>query len=389
MSNYKKFIKNIPEEFGKLFDVIYNQLNQLEPEKITTIMNPDTMPADFVPFVAWQLGVLYETVMNGLDPAKMYELKQLRKLEGTAAGVKAALALIPDSSFEYENTGPCLFQLKFKPEIDSVFSQKSWDYLYSLINDYKRKSAHCTLYLEREKHVDLKLASAVRNDRVIEFPLQAIPKLAITSPASGSEFEVATTITLAYNYIGINTINIYYKKNGGAETVYDLGAEATGIYYFNTTMGLADGDTLEIIIKDADNLVVQTSITLKAIVSTLSLTTYPETIAPDTDMEIGGTSTHLAGETVTIQTKKSTAGDETYASIGTAVVQEDGTWTKANAQLPSATFAAGDTANIRAVSGTVQSEVVGVGVSAAGYVKILSILDDGIFVEIQSKKTII
>lgn len=169
MSNYKKFIKNVPEEFGKLFDVIYNQLNILEPEKIATIMNPDTMPEDFVPFVAWQLGVLYETVMNGLDPHKMYELKQLRKLEGTAAGVKAALALIPDSSYEYRATGACLFEVDFHPVDSSVFSQKSWDYLYYLINDYKRKSAHCRLLLKRRKESTVYLGAVVRHDMIVKY----------------------------------------------------------------------------------------------------------------------------------------------------------------------------------------------------------------------------
>lgn len=182
MSSYKDFIGLVPEPFGKVYEVVYAHLQKLEPEKVAQIFDPDNMPDDFVPYIAWQLGVLYETVMNGLDPHKMIELRELKKLEGTAKGVKEALALIPDSSFEYEKTGPCLFKVVFKPDSDVVFSQKSWDYLYYLVNDYKRKSAHCQMYIGRKKDVTEYIAGGLRLDRTIKFPLQ------IVTPPSPSTF---------------------------------------------------------------------------------------------------------------------------------------------------------------------------------------------------------
>lgn len=180
MSSYKDFIGSVPEPFGKVFEVIYSKMLEMEPEKVAEIFNPDTMPEDFVPYIAWQLGVLYETMMNGLDPHKMIELRKLRAKEGMAQGVKEALALIPDSSFEYEKTGPCLFKVVFKPDSDVVFSQKSWDYLYYLVNDYKRKSAHCQMYIGRKKEVTEYIASGIRLDRTIKFPVQVVPDLAKT-----------------------------------------------------------------------------------------------------------------------------------------------------------------------------------------------------------------
>lgn len=148
---------------------------------------------------------------------------------------------------------------------------------------------------------------------------------------------------------------------------YEIGngaVDADGEYSFSGQLPGVTIITDECLVEVEYSLVYRAEKEVTIVDGTLSIGTYPATVVPDTDMTIAGTSTDLAGATVTILAKKSTAGDETYASIGTAVIQPDGTWTKANAQLPSATYATGDTANIKAVVGTVQSAVVSVGVES-------------------------
>ena len=221
MASFRHYIKNLPKEFGKVFEAILAVFGRLNPEDIAKIRdwsrNEETgkrgenIPDAFIPYIAWEMGCLYEALyfdrfQERITADDILKYKDLRRYEGTDYGLKNAIELIPAiESAEIsrtlgENALPaCVFRLIAKLADDREFEKKDWKFFYYLVNDYKRKSAKCLIDFQRDVEVHpLKVNHAVRCDRIVEFGVQLVPGfVSIASIENGETIRIGTNLTIS------------------------------------------------------------------------------------------------------------------------------------------------------------------------------------------------
>lgn len=181
---FKKFLKNIPKEFGKVFEALADKFAELNPEEILKLRDwiGGEIPDDFLPYLAWENGCLYDYLFFGhLTPENIKELRKLRAKEGTTDGLVEAVQLVPaivDNSvrFEREDTDPaCTGKLIAEIDLDKVWTEKDWKYFFYLISDYKRATLWLTLLLERNlENQNLFIGAGVINNAKVTFPVQPV-----------------------------------------------------------------------------------------------------------------------------------------------------------------------------------------------------------------------
>ena len=94
---FKRYLKNIPKEFGKVFEVLADKFAELNPEEILNLRDwiGGEIPEDFIPYLAWENGCLYDYLFFGhLTPENIKELRKLRAKEGTTDGLVEAVQLV-------------------------------------------------------------------------------------------------------------------------------------------------------------------------------------------------------------------------------------------------------------------------------------------------------
>ena len=190
--NYKRYLKNIPEVFGKIFDALSALFKKPEndPAKIAAIkefkVTSVEIPEEFLPFIAYELGCLYDwQYWGGLSRERIVKFRKLRELEGTTPGLVKAVQVmdtrIYPESVVFTRTGGCTGTLNavLKNVVDNVnnvvveWRKIDWQYLFYLICDYKRASLWLTLLLERILgNQCIFLGAGIRNDRITEYPVQ-------------------------------------------------------------------------------------------------------------------------------------------------------------------------------------------------------------------------
>ena len=181
---FKRYLKNIPKEFGKVFEALADKFAELNPDEILKLRDwiGGEIPDDFLPYLAWENGCLYDYLFFGhLTPENIKELRKLRAKEGTTDGLVEAVQLVPaivDNTvrFERENTDPaCTGKLIAEINLNKVWTVKDWKYFFYLISDYKRATLWLTLLLERNlENKDLYIGAGVINNAEVTFPVQPV-----------------------------------------------------------------------------------------------------------------------------------------------------------------------------------------------------------------------
>ena len=179
---FRRYLKNIPKEFGKVFEALADKFAELNPEEILKLRDwtGGEIPDDFLPYLAWENGCLYDYLFLGhLTPEDIKELRKLRVKEGTTDGLVEAVQLVPaivDNSvrFEREDADPaCTGKLTAEIDLNKVWTVKDWKYFFYLISDYKRASLWLTMLLSRSlQKKDLFVGAGVIADAVVTFPVQ-------------------------------------------------------------------------------------------------------------------------------------------------------------------------------------------------------------------------
>lgn len=181
---FRRYLKNIPKEFGKVFEALADKFAELNPEEMLKLRDwtGGEIPEDFIPYLAWENGCLYDYLFFGhLTPENIKELRKLRVKEGTTDGLVEAVQLVPaivDNSvrFEREDTDPaCTGKLIAEIDLDKVWTEKDWKYFFYLIGDYKRATLWLTLLLERNlENQNLFIGAGVINNAKVTFPVQPV-----------------------------------------------------------------------------------------------------------------------------------------------------------------------------------------------------------------------
>ncbi len=181
---FRRYLKNIPKEFGKVFEALADKFAELNPEEILKLRDwiGGEIPDDFLPCLAWENGCLYDYLFLGpLTPENIKDLRKLRAKEGTSDGLVEAVQLVPIvKNCSFEKTAPCQGNLHIEIETFSgesfwEFFKKDWAYLFYLICDYKRASLWLTLLLSRSlQKKDLFVGAGVIADAVVTFPVQPV-----------------------------------------------------------------------------------------------------------------------------------------------------------------------------------------------------------------------
>lgn len=179
---FRRYLKNIPKEFGKVFEALADKFAELNPEEILKLRDwtGGEIPDDFIPYLAWENGCLYDYLFFGhLTPENIKNLRELRAKEGTTDGLVEAVQLVPaivDNSvrFEREDADPaCTGKLTAEIDLNKVWTVKDWKYFFYLISDYKRASLWLTMLLSRSlQKKDLFVGAGVIADAVVTFPVQ-------------------------------------------------------------------------------------------------------------------------------------------------------------------------------------------------------------------------
>ena len=161
---YKRFLKNIPKEFGAVFDALKNlfEKEEVSPEKVASVKchaASCNIPEKFLPLIAFELGCLYDwQYWGGLSGARIVQFRELRKLEGSAPGMVRALQImdttIEPESVSFEETGACRGMLSAALKNIAAWTRIDWQYLFYLISDYKRATLWITVLLERIRETD-------------------------------------------------------------------------------------------------------------------------------------------------------------------------------------------------------------------------------------------
>lgn len=427
MASFRHYIKNLPKEFGKVFEAILAVFGRLNPEDIAKIRdwsrNEETgkrgenIPDAFIPYIAWEMGCLYEALyfdrfQERITADDILKYKDLRRYEGTDYGLKNAIELIPAvesaeiSRILGENALPaCVFRLIAKLADDREFEKKDWKFFYYLVNDYKRKSAKCLIDFKRDVEVHpLKVNHAVRCDRIVEFRVQEVGgELAILSPASLQAFYFGDTVTISGTCSLADGTTAQITITMPDNTTVTLTATVnSGLFSatWNVPTNHGTGDFAITITA----LHLQESVTISAASHVLTMST-PEagdeiqlensvTVSGITDFADGSVITLSLtqnGETTTIGTATAASGAFTYlwtteGNAGDAVISAScgGITATVSVTLASAFTVVAPTANQAVLAGTpfsveVESEAVGNVLVYAGSTLIATIpISDGV-----------
>lgn len=178
----------------------------------------------------------------------------------------------------------------------------------------------------------------------------ASPSISITSPSALANIPLYVPFNVEWTAENVTLVNIIFETESGGYKIYENIDATLGIKEVN--VGVADGiltDQLLYIYIEAtvgDTRDVRQVTTRTAAITNLE--TDPESPEPATDFELSGESTYLVGEELTLLYS---TDDINWPSLGTAVVQPDGTWSKADCRIADA-----GTYYLRAIYG---DEVVG------------------------------
>jgi len=166
----KALLSGVPKEFISVAESLKVNLPVSDMNKL---YDYDLMPEDFVPFMAYSLGVFYEGVVSGNITADWIKnMRKIHDLKGTESGLEQALALIPSISSEIEMTGACLASIVITPE--GGFTETIWQYLAHLIDDYKRASCHMAVKFQTNIKSRNYIGVAVRTSRFVRIPATAV-----------------------------------------------------------------------------------------------------------------------------------------------------------------------------------------------------------------------
>ncbi len=186
-------------------------------------------------------------------------------------------------------------------------------------------------------------------------------EMTMTYPAGSEEIglDIPFNVTAATNLQDGREVLIYAKKEGVTEHIGTAtvsgGAISESVSIPSSAFTAEDTVTIELnyasgAVTDSNDVTTKTA-------TITNVTSTPASPEPATNFELSGESTYLVGEELTLQYS---TDDINWTSLGTAVVQPDGTWSKADCQIADA-----GTYYLRAIYGAEIVESASISVSVA------------------------